>query len=103
MEKVFTLTQGDGKVIERVIADENVHYNHMILPEGEGLPLHKTNATVYMTVVRGILTLSLDGGEAAKYQSGTVLKLPQGAEMSARNEDGGVLELTVVKAPAPVK
>lgn len=103
MEKVFRLTQGEGKVIGRVIADENVHYNHMILPAGEGLPLHKTNSNVYMTVIRGALTITLDGGEAAKYQSGTVLKLPQGAEMFARNEDGEVLELTVVKAPAPVK
>lgn len=52
IETVFHLTQTDGKTIERVAADENIHYMHMILPQGDRLPEHDTNANVYMTVVR---------------------------------------------------
>ena len=46
IETVFHLTQTDGKTIERVAADENIHYMHMILPQGDRLPEHDTNANV---------------------------------------------------------
>lgn len=101
MAQVFTLTQGDAKVIERVIIDENVHYNHMILPKGEGLPPHTTNANVYMTVLRGRLTIALGEEEEKEYPSGTILKIQSGIPMRAYNLYDDTLEITVVKAPAP--
>ncbi|NLT18184.1 MAG: Cupin domain protein [Firmicutes bacterium ADurb.Bin080] len=101
LEKVYKVTGGDNKVIEIVINDENVHYNHMILPAGQGLPLHRTNSNVYMFVVRGTLTISLADNPAQVYEKGTIINIPNGIEMNARNEHSEVLELTVVKAPAP--
>ncbi len=101
IEQVFKLTKSNKKTIEKVIADENVHYNHMIMPKGEGLPLHKTNSNVYMTVLRGNLTISLGKEETNVYEAGTILKIPHGVEMNARNENDEILEITVVKAPAP--
>lgn len=101
IEKVYKITEGDNKVIEIVINDENVHYNHMTLPAGQGLPLHKTNSNVYMFVVRGTLTISLDGNPPVIYPKGTILNIPIGIEMNARNEHDEVLEFTVVKSPAP--
>lgn len=102
IEKAYKTTQGDEKVIEVVIKDEYVHYNHMTLPAGESLPIHKTNAkSVYMFVVRGILTITLEEGEPSVYEKGTILRLPEGVLMHARNEHSEVLELTVVKTPAP--
>lgn len=101
LEKVYNVTGGDNKVVEIVINDEFVHYNHMILPSGQGLPLHKTNSNVYMFVVRGTLTISLGENPKAVYEKGTILNIPFGIEMNARNEHSEVLELTVVKAPAP--
>jgi quercetin dioxygenase-like cupin family protein len=101
IEKVFELVKADGKSIKQIIKDENIHYNQMILPEGEGLPLHTTNSNVYMTVLRGRLTISLDGGEDRAYDKGTILRIPGGTKMNARNLDKDTLEITVVKAPAP--
>ena len=101
LEQVYKLTKSNQKIIEKVIIDENFHYNHMIMPKGEGLPLHKTNSNVYMTVIRGILTISLGAEESRVYESGTVLMIPNGIEMFARNENDEILEITVVKAPAP--
>lgn len=101
LEKEFRLTKSNQKIVEKVIIDENIHYNHMIMPKGEGLPLHKTNSNVYMTVFRGILTISLGEEAFNEYESGTILKIPNGVEMYARNENDEVLEITVIKAPAP--
>ncbi|HKL74336.1 MAG TPA: cupin domain-containing protein [Clostridia bacterium] len=101
LEKEFRLTKSNQKIVEKVIIDENIHYNHMIMPKGEGLPLHKTNSNVYMTVLRGILTISLGEEVSNEYESGTILKIPNGVGMYARNENDEVLEITVIKAPAP--
>ena len=102
IEQIFKLADSNGsKVVEMVINDENIHYNHMILPSGEGLPVHKTNPTIYMTVVRGTLTITLNEQESNVYEKGTILKIPKGITMHARNEHGDILELLVVKAPAP--
>jgi len=101
IEQVFKMTQSDEKTVEKVIQDENIHYMHMILCKGEGLPVHTTNATVYMTVMKGRLSLQLEDHEVQYYNSGTILKIPFETKMDARNTDSDILELTVVKAPAP--
>ncbi|MGI6701186.1 MAG: cupin domain-containing protein [Christensenellales bacterium] len=101
MIKIYKMTDSNNKLIERVIIDENIHYNHMILPSKEALPVHTTNSNVYMTVLRGTLTISLDNNESESYERGTIINIPKGVEMFARNENEEVLEITVVKAPAP--
>lgn len=101
IEQTFKLSDNTQKVIEAVIKDENLHYMHMVLPEGEGLPVHTTNANVYMTVVSGELSISLAGSEFNNYPERTVLKIPQGIEMDARNKGEKTLELIVIKSPAP--
>ena len=101
VEQVFSLAQGDLKAVERVIFDENVHYLHMVFPENEGLPEHFSNSNVYMTVVRGRLSIGLGEQEIHAYPAGTLLKIPFNTKMNVRNLDKDVLELIVVKAPAP--
>lgn len=102
VEKTFKITIGNERNIEKVIQDENIHYIHMVFGKDEGLPEHFSNSTVYMTVVRGILSVSLDEQEIHKYQAGTVLKIPFQTKMNVSNKDADVLELIVVKAPAPI-
>ena len=101
IEKIYELAATDEKSIKRLIFDENVHYLHMVFPKGEGLPEHFSNSNVYMTVVRGRLSIGLDGQEVHAYEAGTVLKIPFKTKMNVRNQDDAVLELIVVKAPAP--
>lgn len=100
MPKIYHMSPAAGKVIEPVVRDENAHIMHMVLPTGEGLPVHETNANVYMAVLLGTLTIALDG-ETGIYPEKTVINIPMGVRMDARNEHGGTLELLVVKAPAP--
>ncbi len=101
IEQVYQLSQGEKKVIERVVMDENLHYMHMTLPKGESLPDHHTNGNVYMTVARGTLSIALGEEERREYPVGTLLKIPEGILMKAGNPGEETLELIVVKAPAP--
>ena len=80
---------------------KNVHYLHMVFNQNEGLPEHFSNSNVYMTVVRGILSIKLDDQDIHQYQGGTLLKIPFNTKMNVKNLDTDTLELIVVKAPAP--
>ncbi|MDD3306881.1 MAG: cupin domain-containing protein [Acetobacterium sp.] len=102
VEKIFKLSQGDDKAVEKVIFDENIHYLHMVFNKEEGLPEHFSNSNVYMTVVRGTLSIGLDDQEIHQYEAGTLLKIPFKTKMNVKNLHPETLELIVVKAPAPV-
>lgn len=102
IEQIYKLTSSDEKLIERVIIDENINYNHIVLAKDDALPEHSTNAVVYMTVLRGNLTIQLNEQELCKYQKGTILKIPFNTKMNVKNIDDEALEITIVKAPAPM-
>lgn len=101
IEQVFKIASGNSKVVEKVIQDENVHYMHMIFNKDEGAPEHFSNSNVYMTVVRGKLSIALNEQDMHEYPASTVLKIPMGTKMNVRNLHDDTLELIVVKAPAP--
>lgn len=103
VEKVYNMTFGDAKKVEMLISDENVYYIHMIFNKEEGLPEHFSNSNVYMTVIRGTLSIGLDEQEIHEYKKGSVLKIPFKTKMNVANKHEEILELIVVKAPAPVK
>lgn len=60
IEKVFELSKKNEKAVEKVVFDENLHYLHMVFNKGEGLPEHFSNSNVYMTVMKGTLSIGLD-------------------------------------------
>lgn len=101
VEQIFKLSRGNEKVVEKVIFDENVHYLHMVFSKNEGLPEHFTNSNVYMTVVRGILSIGLNEQDIHEYEAGTLLKIPFQTKMNVNNLHDDTLELIIVKAPSP--
>lgn len=101
VEQIFKLSAGNEKTVEKVIFDENIHYLHMAFNKDEGLPEHFSNANVYMTVLRGRLSIGLDEQETHEYGAGTLLKIPFQTKMNVKNLHDETLELIVVKAPAP--
>lgn len=103
IEQIYKISTGNEKAVERVIQDENIHYIHMVFNKNEGLPEHFSNSNVYMTVVRGKLSIGLNEQEINEYNNGTVLKIPVDTKMNVKNLSDEVLELIVVKAPAPEK
>ena len=103
IEKVYKLSDSNKPIIEPVIKDENINFMHMVLLKDESLKTHYTNANVYMTVVKGVLSLSLEDKDFVQYEKNTVLKIPYNTKMDAQNHGEDILELFVVKAPAPGK
>ena len=103
IEQIYQIATGDEKAVEKVIMDDNIHYIHMIFNKEEGLPEHFSNSNVYMTVVRGKLSIALDDQEIHVYEEGTLLKIPENTKMNVKNLNDLVLELIVVKAPAPTR
>ncbi len=101
VEQVFELAKDNEKAVEKVVFDENVHYLHMIFNKEEGLPEHFSNSNVYMTILRGTLSIGLDEQEVHEYKKGEILEIPYNVKMNVKNLHDETLELIVIKAPAP--
>lgn len=101
IEKVYNFTQTDEKIVERLVDDDNVNINHMVLTKGEGMPEHYSNSNVYMLILRGVMTIKLNEQEPQKYSQGHILNIPYKTKMNISNFDDDVLEFFVVKSPSP--
>lgn len=101
VKKIYNFSTSNEKAVEKVVFDENIHYLHMVFNKNEGLPEHFSNSNVYMTVVRGTLSIGLDDQEIHEYSNGTLLTIPVDTKMNVKNLHQDTLELIVVKAPAP--
>lgn len=103
IEKVFDYCLGNGKKIEKLIWDENIHLNHIIIPNGEGLPVHYSNSNVYLIINDGELSIKLGEQSINKYEKGKILTIPEDTKMELKNETCDRLEVFIIKAPAPQK
>ncbi len=101
VEQIFKMSVENKKAVEKVIFDENLHYLHMVFNKDEGLREHFSNSNVYMTVIRGKLSIGLNEQEIHEYEAGTLLKIPYQTKMNVKNLHDETLELIVIKAPAP--
>ena len=101
IEKTYQYSLGNDKTIEKVVADENVNINHMILGKGECLPEHHSNSNVYMIVVRGVVTLGLDESPDETFAVGRIINIAYNTKMNVCNKSEETLEIFVIKAPAP--
>ena len=101
IEQVYKLSIGPTRTVEKVIQDDNLDYIHMLFNQDEGLPVHYSNSNVYITVLQGILSIGLNDQEDHHYPVGTLLQIPYKVKMNVRNTHADLLELIVIKAPAP--
>lgn len=101
IEKSYEYAVSDAKHIEKLIDEDPVMINHMILTKDDFVPDHQANSLVHMIVVRGTLTLELGDQAPHSYQKGNIVNIPYGTFMKVRNEHEAVCEFFVVKAPSP--
>ncbi len=101
VEKNHPFTVTDAKVIEKLIEDDHVAVNHMVLLTGDATPEHFANSNVTMIVVRGTVTLKLDDQEPRAYPKGSILSIPFRTKINVSNQGAESTELFVVKAPSP--
>ncbi len=101
IETTYRYAVDDEKHIEKIIDDDPVMINHMVLPKGECVPDHHANSYVHMLVIRGILTLQLNDQEPHHYPRGTIVNIPFDTFMRVRNEHDETVEFFVIKSPSP--
>lgn len=101
IEKIYNYSLKNEKVIEKIISDDNLALNHMILTKGTGLPEHYSNSNVYMIIIKGVMSIKLDDQEIHEYTKGDMLNIPYNTKMNVNNFHDEVLEFFVIKAPNP--
>lgn len=101
IEELFSYTQTDSKTMEKIIDDERVNINHIVVPPGESVPVHVSNSWVHQIIFRGVLSLSLEDEPFLDHPAGSIVAVPFNKKMDIRNRGSEVLEFFVVKAPNP--
>ena len=101
LERIFNFTSSNSRNIEKLIDDDHLLINHIVLPKGEGLPEHYSNSNVYLVVIRGNMTLKLDEQDSHSYTCGQIINIPYHTKMKKNNFHEEVLEFFVIKAPNP--
>ncbi len=101
VETSFDFTVSDTKTIERVIEDDNLGLNHIVLAHGDSMPEHYSNSNVYMIIIRGKVTLRLDDQRDHDYANGTIVTIPFKTRMNVSNNGNEPAEFFVVKSPSP--
>ena len=92
---------GAELLMEKVIDDDRVTINHIVVPPGHAVPTHASNSYVHQIITRGTLSLSLEDGEFNRYGPGTIVAVPFDQKMIIQNQGTETLEFFVVKAPNP--
>lgn len=101
MEKIYQFSQSTDKLVEKILDDDVVMINHMILNRGEAMPQHDSNSNVYMLVMRGTVTLQLSENSPKDYEHGSIINIPGKVRMNISNTSPEQLEFFVIKAPSP--
>ncbi|WHH61169.1 cupin domain-containing protein [Petroclostridium sp. X23] len=101
LEKKYEYSITKEKLVERIVDDENIHLNHMVLTKGTSLPEHYSNSNVYMIVIRGTMTLQLNEQGPQQYAKGNIVNISYNTKMNVYNQGDEVLEFFVVKSPNP--
>ena len=53
LETVYSYTKSQEKVVEKLVGDDQVMINHVVLAKGDALPEHYSDSNVYRLLYRG--------------------------------------------------
>ena len=101
IETEYTYSDTTSMAMEKIVDDERVNINHIVVPPGEAVPTHASNSYVHQIIVRGTLSLSLEDQEFHHHEAGTIVAVPFNKKMVIQNQGEETLEFFVVKAPNP--
>lgn len=101
IEKILSFTQTDEKIIEKIVNTKDLHFNHVVLPQGDRLPEHYSNANVFLAIVRGTMSVAFNDQDIHTYKSGQIINVEKDIKMNVMNNDESALEFFIVKAPGP--
>lgn len=102
MTKRYTFTTTAELTIEKLIQDDQLVINQLILPPGESVAPHKTANRAYMIVTAGTLSLQTDELPEEHYLEGTIVAIQAGTMLAISNRGDSPMRLFVVK-PTEIK
>ncbi len=103
MKVLYQFSTSSEKLIEKILDDGNAMLNHVILPFGEKLPEHDSNANTYFVIIHGKMNLTLGDEKTETHEAGTIIFIPRGIKMNISSGGPNVLEFFIFKAPPPEK
>jgi len=92
IEKVYQFTDTNDFIMEKIIDDEHVNINHIVVAPGGSVPVHVANSNVYQIIVRGKISLRLERGACRALPTGSIVAIhstPNG-HPQRRQRDSGV-------------
>ncbi len=101
VEKIYKFSSSEDKLIEKLIDDENLVLNHVVLSAEDSLPQHFSNSNVYLVIIRGEMAVELNEQAPNSYKAGSIVNIPYNTKMSIANQANSPLEFFIVKAPNP--
>lgn len=101
IEHPYTYTRPESQTVEKIVDDDRVNINHIIVEPGKAVQTHFSNSFVHQIIVRGTLSLSLADGPFNNHGAGTIVGVPFNVKMVIQNQGSETLEFFVVKAPNP--
>jgi quercetin dioxygenase-like cupin family protein len=103
VEKLYPYAVTDEKTVEIFLNDDNCSIGHVILRPGDEIQEHSTDSNVYLLVVKGELTVTLNTAESKAFGQGAVVNVPYGTVMGMKNSSANIMELFAFKSPNPSK
>lgn len=101
LEKLYPYSVTDEKTVEIFLNDENCSMGHVILKAEDEIQEHSTDSNVYLLIIRGELTVTLNKMETKTFGRGAVVNVPYGTLMGMKNSSVNVMELFAFKSPNP--
>ncbi len=101
IETTYEFKTSDSKLVEKIVNDDNVHINHIILEKGQNMPEHFSNSNVYFIIVQGEMRLTLNDNEPNNHTHGSIVNVPYNTKMLIQNINTPLMEFFVLKSPNP--
>ena len=101
IEKIYQFNKSEDRMIEKLLDNDEVMINHVILNQEDNIPQHDSNSNVYLIIVKGNISLVLEDQSQAHYSEGNIVNIPYGTKMDISNTHKEQLEFFIIKAPSP--
>lgn len=97
IEKLFKYSLTDKDLFENIISDDNLKLNHVVIESGKIFPRHKTDAEVYIIILKGELSIEIGDQDEKRFGVGDVINIPFGIDSTLGNKGDEITEVFVVK------
>jgi len=84
----------------KIVDEKHILIMQVALRPGQVVPQHRANSNVHLLIVKGALTLNLDGADV-QAEEGAVLPVAYQTLMSIKNTDACDATFLVLKTPNP--